>query len=129
MNCLFDTNPLIYHLNAILPVDGERLIARGLQTGGCYSVITRIEILGYPMSLEQLRMARRLLGGFAEVGLTPLIVERTIQLRLECRRLKIPDAIIAATALEHALPLVTRNLADFESVQGLSLIDPFAAWH
>lgn len=35
------------------------------------------------------------------------------------------DLLIAATALENSLPLVTRNLRDFQDL-GLELIDPFA---
>ena len=34
------------------------------------------------------------------------------------------DAIIAATALTHAIPLVTRNTDDFQNIEGLRLINP-----
>ncbi len=34
------------------------------------------------------------------------------------------DAMIAATALEHGMAVVTRNLADFNGT-GVQLIDPF----
>jgi predicted nucleic acid-binding protein len=40
--------------------------------------------------------------------------------------LKIPDAIIAATALINNLTLITRNTKDFEKVEGLIIIDPFS---
>jgi predicted nucleic acid-binding protein len=40
--------------------------------------------------------------------------------------LKIPDAIIAATALINNLTLITRNTKDFEKVEGLKIIDPFS---
>ena len=36
------------------------------------------------------------------------------------------DAIIAATALEHGLMLVTQNVDDFKGVEGLRVVNPFA---
>ena len=41
------------------------------------------------------------------------------------RRMKLGDAIIAATALEIGAKLVTRNVDDFKHIAGLELIDPF----
>jgi predicted nucleic acid-binding protein len=35
------------------------------------------------------------------------------------------DALIAATALEQGLPLVTRNTDDFKWIAGLQLVNPF----
>jgi toxin FitB len=35
--------------------------------------------------------------------------------------IRFPDAIIAATALEHGLDLASRNARDFEHVRGLRL--------
>jgi len=49
---------------------------------------------------------------------------------LQCARLHIPDprserdALIAATALEHAMTVVTRNVKDFEPT-GVKLINPW----
>ncbi len=36
-----------------------------------------------------------------------------------------PDLLIAATALEHDLTLVTRNVRDFEDIEGLRLLNPW----
>lgn len=57
-----------------------------------------------------------------------LIIDGTIARR--CARLHVPDpkserdALIAATALEHGLTVVTRNMADFAAT-GVSLINPW----
>lgn len=45
--------------------------------------------------------------------------------QLAGRPLGAPDGLIAATALEHGLTLVTRNVRDFEGL-GLNLFDPWA---
>ncbi len=38
---------------------------------------------------------------------------------------KLPDAVIAATALQNGLVLVSRNAKDFKYIQGLEVIDPY----
>jgi predicted nucleic acid-binding protein len=47
------------------------------------------------------------------------------QCKLNGRPLKVEDGLIAATALEHGLTVVTRNVKDFEGL-GVLVIDP---WH
>jgi hypothetical protein len=42
------------------------------------------------------------------------------------RKIRLADAIIAATALVYALPLVTRNVDDYKHITALTLINPFA---
>ena len=42
-------------------------------------------------------------------------------------RIKLPDAIIAATALVYELTLVSRNVSDFRNIEGLELINPWDA--
>ena len=45
----------------------------------------------------------------------------------QSRRIKLGDALIAATALLYELLLMTRNVDDFKRVSGLRIINPFAA--
>jgi predicted nucleic acid-binding protein len=52
------------------------------------------------------------------------VIERTVKLRQQ-EKMKLGDAIIAATALEFGLPLVTRNVDDFKHMVGLRVINPF----
>jgi hypothetical protein len=50
-------------------------------------------------------------------------VQRVINIRQE-KRIKLPDAIIAATAIEYSSILVTRNTKDFNSLN-LETFSPF----
>ncbi len=52
------------------------------------------------------------------------VTQKTIELRRIHKKLKLGDAIIAATALIHNFTLISRNLSDFKNIIGLSVIDP-----
>ncbi len=89
-----------------------------------YSAITRIEVLGFPNLSEQEDTAiRQLLNEFEEVAVTSAVVERTIQIR-KLVRIKIPDALIAASADSVQAVVITRNTNDFQRVPGLSVLHP-----
>ena len=51
------------------------------------------------------------------------IVARDILIRQQCKA-KLPDAIIAATAIVYSLNLISRNTKDFKDIDGLNIIDP-----
>jgi len=38
----------------------------------------------------------------------------------------VPDAIIAASAIENECLLITHNIEDFKNITGLTVIDPYA---
>jgi predicted nucleic acid-binding protein len=124
MKLLFDTNIFIYHFNNQLTESGTALLREGIAGEGAYSVITRIEVLGYRQSESAESQAKQLLSKLVELPLTSEITERTIAIR-KSLRIKVPDAIIAATALEYSLQLVSRNEEDFSQIQDLQLVNPF----
>ena len=49
---------------------------------------------------------------------------KTIEIRKKYR-LKLPDAIIAASALANNHILITNNVSDFDKIFKLKVIDPF----
>lgn len=119
---LLDTNILIY----LAQPGGETLQELISSTSPAASLISRVESLGFHRIAADER--ERLDRVFSWVEVLPVndpVAEAAILLR-QSRRMKLGDALIAATALLYDLPLVTRNVDDFKHVTGLRLINPFA---
>ncbi|MBL7222435.1 MAG: type II toxin-antitoxin system VapC family toxin [Candidatus Brocadiae bacterium] len=122
IDCVLDTNVVIGYLGGC---DWAVATIRQKQTDGAtcaVSQITRMELLAFPcLTPDEEQAVRAFLGHVAIVGLTDAIEERAIQLRRK-HRLKLPDAIIAATAVELGAALVTSdtqllglNASDFKA--------------
>ena len=53
-----------------------------------------------------------------------IIVNKTIHIRQK-QKIKLPDAIIASTALANGLVLISRNTKDFTNIPGLEVVNPY----
>ena len=104
---LLDTN-FILTLFKSNPIVIEELSSRQVYSSECfYSVVTRMELLGYPgITDEEESFIQEKLDHFTLCTLTSEIENRVIELRRK-RKIKLPDAIIAATALSLKLDLLT----------------------
>jgi len=58
------------------------------------------------------------------IPLDKTVASKTIELRRKHRKLKLGDAIIAATAILYQLTLITNNTKDFVNIKNLKIIDP-----
>jgi predicted nucleic acid-binding protein len=96
------------------------------ELGGCsrarerilYSAVARCELFAGREVEEE--TVHRLLAPFEEVSVDRPVAERAGRLR-RAGGLRTPDALIAATALEYELVLVTRNVSDFGQARSLKL--------
>ena len=121
---LLDSNILIY---AAEP-EGVFLSQWVEDASACLSSISRAETLGFPRwhLLDEPRRVRleSLVDALVELPLDQRITGRAIELRRQ-RKMSLADSIIAATALVHRLPLVTRNEEDFAHIADLVILNPF----
>jgi len=107
VNALFDTNILIDHLRGVPQARSEL----GRYDLTAISVITWIEVMvGAPADTEQ--NTRGFLSGFALVGLDGAISDLAARLR-RTHRIKLPDAIVWASARVRGMLLVTRDSRGF----------------
>lgn len=89
------------------------------------SIITEIELLGFPgITSKDERLITKLLTNFQVFDVEKKISKETIKLRRQYT-IKIPDAIIAATALNNEAILVTRDEEDFKRIKHLDILNPF----
>jgi len=119
---LIDTNSVIDYLDNKLPKAGSDLIDGIIPQ---ISVITRMELLGWTNAeAEQLQVLQQFVTASVVYNLSEPVIVKAIDIR-KAHKIKLPDAIIAATALVHGFTLVTRNVADFQKIEGLKVINPW----
>ena len=108
MSELFDTNILIDHLNGVIKATRE--ITRSKSPA--ISVITWVEVMTGAASSGEEAILRAFLSNFQCLEMTREVADRAAVIRRQ-KRLKMPDAIILATAEAAGRVLVTRNVKDF----------------
>jgi predicted nucleic acid-binding protein len=121
---LLDTNILIYYFNAEMDAKTKNIVSKIMRESFQLSVISKMEFLGFPFNEQEKFNAERFLSNAQIKPLNDEIVSRVIVMR-QNHRIKLPDAIIAATALHYNACLVTRNAKDFEKLSNISVLNPF----
>ena len=120
---LIDSNSIIDFCNGKLPEPGRKLLFSIKQP--VISVITHIEILSFAnIDKEEEKQLRDFVSIAIILALNIEVSLKAISIKKE-KRIKLPDAVIAATALNFDLVLITRNMSDFTGIKNLELINPW----
>ena len=125
---LWDTNIAIYYLQQQFPPEAEKFMDLILkESQPCISAITEIELLCWKTSTKNdVVVLNSFINDATVIELEQPIKLQTADIRKHYN-IKLPDSIIAATALVYKLSLVTRNTKDFVSIPGLLLVNPWDA--
>jgi predicted nucleic acid-binding protein len=124
---LLDTNAVINYLDATLPAQAMQFMDTVVDDKCNISVITKMETLGFAFkSMDEQKTMETFVSGSNVLFINDEIVDKTIAIR-KSKKIKLPDAIIAATALVYGFTLVSRNTSDFTNIQYLDVIDPYSS--
>jgi len=100
---LADTNAVVYLLS------GNNCMKPFLQKTVAVSVISYMELLSFPsITDDEEKRIRQFLSICDLIQIDKQVMEKTIELRRR-HKIKLPDAIIAATAIIHNIPLITAD--------------------
>ncbi|OIR14290.1 tRNA(fMet)-specific endonuclease VapC [mine drainage metagenome] len=113
---LIDTNAVLYILN------GDEILAELLNGEKLYiSIISEMELLSYKnITAKEMQQIKSFLSAFVIVNIDDAIRDQTIETKKNSF-LKLPDSIIAATAIVLDLPLITSD-KQFKTVKELKLV-------
>jgi predicted nucleic acid-binding protein len=112
LNALIDSDVLLDFLDGYAPADPE--LARYRER--CISIISWMEVMAGARTAADQDTRRGFLDHFRVIALTQQLAEEAVTLRREYR-LKLPDAIVWASAITENCILVSRNTKDFPADQ------------
>jgi tRNA(fMet)-specific endonuclease VapC len=121
---LIDTSAVIKYLSETFPGKGLLLMDEILNKGSNISFISEVELLVWnPENPEDLKIYQSFVSESTVIGLQEGIIQETIRIR-KTYKLKLPDALIVATALVNGMILIADNDKDFLLVPELKYINP-----
>lgn len=120
VNYVWDTNTAISYLQQQFPPATEKFVDELIkQSQPCISAITEIELLCWKTATPaDTEVLNSFINDAIVVELERPIKLKTAEIR-KLHKIKLPDAIIAATAVVNGYTLLTRNIVDFKNIEGL----------
>jgi hypothetical protein len=121
---LIDTNIFTLYTQGELSEKGNTLLDGILDSFSCQiSVITRMELLSWNTDEETTNLIYEFIRLSKEFSLTEEVIIKTAEMRRN-KKIKLPDAVIATTAMINDLILISDNDKDFGKIEHLRYVNP-----
>ena len=125
MNMLVDSNVIIDYVSNRIPEKSAKQLDIYFNSNFSVSIISKIEVLGFNTQEYELEQLESFIQLSSIVYIDEAVADKTIEIR-RMKRIKLPDAIIAATALVQNCILLSHNTTDFNKIEGLQVWDPYS---
>jgi predicted nucleic acid-binding protein len=122
---LIDTNVVSDYFSASLPATGLQFMDSVIDAIPNLSVITQIELLCWKTDITKEQAVKDFISDCEILEITTDVISHCVIIRRD-KKIKTPDAIIAATAIANDYILISNNDKDFKSIQGLKYINPYS---
>ena len=121
---LIDTNVVSDYLSSSFPTAGMELMDKAIDAIPNISIITQIELLCWNTDETTTQSIKNFIDDSVVLNINAAVVAHCVNLR-KSKKIKTPDAIIAATALAYDFTIITNNEKDFENIEGLKITNPY----
>jgi len=118
-----DTNAVSDYLSNSYTSAGMQWMDGAMNAIPNISVITQIELLCWETNADTEQKVKEFITDSIVCDIANDVITQCVTLRKE-KRIKTPDAIIAATALSLKYTLITNNKKDFTNIKGLKIVNP-----
>ena len=125
MNMLVDSNVIIDYVSNRIPEKSAKQLDIYFNSNFSVSIISKIEVLGFNTQEYELEQLKSFIQLSSIVYIDEAVAGKTIEIR-RMKRIKLPDAIIAATALVKNCILLSHNTTDFNKIEGLQVLDSYS---
>lgn len=125
MNMLVDSNVIIDYVSNRIPEKIAKDLDIYFNRNFSVSIISKMEVLGFNTLDYELEQLESFIKFSSIIYIDEDVANKTIEIR-RIKRIKLPDAIIAATALVRNCILLSHNTTDFKKIEGLQVLDPYS---
>ncbi|MDD4602512.1 MAG: type II toxin-antitoxin system VapC family toxin [Bacteroidales bacterium] len=122
---LIDTNVVSDYFSASFPPSGLQFMDSVIDAIPNLSVITQIELLCWKTDTTKEQRVKDFIIDSEVLDITPDVILLCVDIRRN-KKIKTPDAIIAATAITNDYTLISNNNKDFKGIKGLKYINPYS---
>ncbi len=121
---LIDTNAVSDYFSASFSINGMNFMNTVIDAVPNISIITQIELLCWNTDETTEQNVNDFTADSIVLNINHDVIIECVNLR-KYKKIKTPDAIIAATALAYGFTIITNNEKDFSNISKLKVINPF----
>ncbi len=121
---IIDTNVFSDFLNHSFSQNGMSFLSNLIDSDSKISIITKIELLCWKTDSNTEFWVKEFISKSEVIGIAENVVQNCVNIR-RFKKIKTPDAIIAATAITFNYTIITNNAKDFENIEGLKFLNPY----